>query len=353
MSRYIPNFAAALIHWHQTHGRHHLPWKKNMTPYRIWVSEIMLQQTQVATVVPYFERFVTHFPTLQDLASAALDEVLIHWAGLGYYSRAKNLHQTAQIIVHEHHGRFPNTLETLTALPGIGRSTAGAVLVFAYGQKAAILDGNVKRIFIRLHHLEMSTQDRAAEKILWPIAEHYLPNHHIQSYTQSLMDLGASVCLRRRPLCQKCPLSNQCLAYQHNATDRLPLPKKQKKLPLKKVFFLMIQNQDKHILLVKRPPVGIWSNLWSVPELSKLSELTSLSESLSLNSVQIQKKLPVFKHTFTHFQLEITPLISQCDPSIASLAEKKQTWVSQSILKNYGMPKPVDTLLHQLFESPI
>jgi A/G-specific adenine glycosylase len=349
MTQYIPNFAQQMIRWHKKHGRHDLPWKKDMTPYRIWISEIMLQQTQVSTVIPYFERFIDTFPLLKDLAKASLDEVITLWTGLGYYSRAKHLHQTAQIVFEKHKGQFPSTLEELITLPGIGRSTAGAILAFAFNLRAAILDGNVKRIFIRLHALEMTTQGHATQKELWQIAEQYLPKKNIREYTQSLMDLGATLCLRKNPHCGTCPLVKYCIAYQNKDTHRLPLPIQRKKLPTKKIYFLMLKNKHGQLLLEKRPPVGIWSNLWSFPEIENLNELKTRLNEFGLKGAT-EKTLKTFKHTFSHYHLNITPIIINTTFTQKSVAETKQSvWISKKQCHGYGLPKPTLALLQALF----
>jgi len=348
MTKYIPNFSQKMIRWHKNHGRHDLPWKKNMSPYRIWISEMMLQQTQVATVIPYFERFMNKFPVLEDLAKAPLDEVIKLWAGLGYYSRAKYLHQTAQIIVEKYNSEFPNMPEELIKLPGIGRSTAGAILAFAFNASAPILDGNVKRIFIRVHGLEMTTQAHSTQKELWRLAEYYLPKNSIREYTQSLMDLGATLCLRKKPHCDMCPLINYCIAYKNKDTHRLPLPIQRKKLPIKKTFFLILKNKQGQVLLEKRPPVGIWSNLWSFPEIKDLTDLKIHLNEFGLKSTS-QTTLQTFKHTFSHYHLQITPIVINTMLSQKSITETKQiVWISKKQLNDYGLPKPAFSLFDSL-----
>ena len=348
MTRNITKFAQKMIRWHKNYGRHDLPWKKNMTPYRIWISEIMLQQTQVSTVIPYFKRFINKFPLLDDLAKADLDEVISLWAGLGYYSRAKYLYQTAQIIFKKYNSKFPNTFEELITLPGIGRSTAGAILAFAFNQRAAILDGNVKRIFIRLHGLELTTQAHATQKELWLLAEHYLPQNHIREYTQSLMDLGATICLRKNPHCKICPLVKSCIAYHNKDTHRLPLPKQRKKLPIKNTFFLILKNEQDQVLLEKRPSVGIWSNLWSFPEIENLTDLKTRLSQWGMIS-KTQTTLPTFKHTFSHYHLKITPIVINITFLQHAINEPKQMiWISKTQSKNYGLPKPTFHILQSL-----
>ena len=342
----ILNFAKRLITWHQQHGRKNLPWQKNKTPYLVWLSEIMLQQTQVTTVIPYFEKFIQKFPTVHALAQATLDEVLVLWSGLGYYSRAKNLHKTAQIIEKEFHGVFPNDLETLQTLPGIGRSTAGAILSFAFAKPAPILDGNVKRIFIRLHGMNVSVDDIKAQKNLWEIAEHYLSKEDIADYTQGLMDLGATLCTRTKPPCSSCPFQKDCIAYQTHQTENLPVKLKKKKLPIKKIYFLVLKDQHEKILLIKRPPVGIWSHLWSLPEAKNLNQLNSVLSDYSLELIS-KKMLSPFRHTFSHFHLDITPLLIQVKNHSMIMESDHAVWIQKNQLDKFGLPKPVKILLEK------
>ena len=250
-----------IVEWYQQHGRKTLPWQQDLSPYRIWLSEIMLQQTQVNTVIPYFHRFIKKFPTLAELAQASLDEVLYLWSGLGYYARARHLHRTAQIILDQHQGQFPQSLKSLQALPGIGRSTAGAILSFAFDQAVTILDGNVKRVFARLHAIVDDLKKTDVLKLLWQLVQYYLPNEQAAQYNQGLMDLGALVCTPRTPQCQICPLQNNCLAYQQNQLECIPYVRAKNKLPVYKTSLVIFINQQKQIMLERRPPTGIWGGL--------------------------------------------------------------------------------------------
>lgn len=255
-----------ILEWFDKNGRKNLPWQKARTPYRVWVSEIMLQQTQVTTVIPYFERFIKKFPDVKSLANAPEDEVLELWAGLGYYARARNLHKTAKIIQQEYKGTFPNDLLLLQELPGIGRSTAGAIFSLGMNQPAAILDGNVKRVFTRLHAIDGYPNASKTLKQLWQIAEDYLPNERAADYTQAMMDLGALLCTPTQPNCKSCPVQKYCLAHAQDKTTDYPTPKPTKSLPVRSSHFLILVNNQQEILLEKRPPAGIWGGLWSLPE---------------------------------------------------------------------------------------
>ena len=284
-----------LIPWQIKHGRNNLPWQQDPTPYRVWVSEIMLQQTQVETVKAYYLRFMHKFPTLSDLAAASQEFVLQLWTGLGYYARARHLHHAAQIIMTEHQGIFPDTLIKLTELPGIGRSTAGAILSFSMNQSAVILDGNVKRVLTRVHAIKAWPGDPNIQKQLWEIATQHTPKKQTHIYNQALMDLGSMICTRRAPKCPLCPLRHQCLAYQHNQQELIPLPKPKKTLPEKHGYLLILFNKKNNtVLLHKRPAPGIWGGLWCFPECAK-----------PVNSNLIQTTLT---HTFTHYRWHLQPV---------------------------------------------
>lgn len=307
-------FPKILLQWYDQQGRKHLPWRQDISPYRVWISEIMLQQTQVKTVIPYFLRFMTCFPNLNALAEAAEDEVLAQWTGLGYYSRARNLHKTAKKIISDFQGEFPKTLLEIQSLPGIGRSTAAAILAIAMNQKAAILDGNVRRILSRLHMLEEKTAS-AMEKKLWELAESYSPDLRIGDYTQAIMDLGASICLRSRPLCQTCPVQVFCQANQHNRVAEFPKPKNAIKVASRSTRMLIFYQADRHeVLLEKRPPVGIWGGLWSFPECSADENLEEFCQKHYGYRVLQTDNMPEFKHTFSHLHLFITPVVIAFTP---------------------------------------
>lgn len=302
-------FAQKLITWHAEAGRTDLPWQQNINPYRVWVSEIMLQQTQVTTVIDYFLRFMQRFPTVQDLATAPLDEVLHHWTGLGYYARARNLHKSAQIISQQYDGQFPTQQTELEALPGIGRSTAGAIRAISMGQHAAILDGNVKRVLARYHALPGYPGTTANLKTLWGYAEKHTPATATATYTQAIMDLGATVCTRKKPSCHACPVEQHCEAREQNATDHYPEPKPKKDKPVRRARFFVTSLDNGMTLLERRPADGLWGGLWNPPERAADYQLTDWQRELGLNEGQVSRthQAPDFRHTFTHFHLDIEP----------------------------------------------
>lgn len=313
--------AARLITWHKRHGRHDLPWQRTrdavrddaIDAYAIWLSEIMLQQTQVTTVIPYYQRFLQKFPTVQVLAAAPLDAVLTLWSGLGYYSRARNLHKAAGIIVERYGGKIPNDPQLVQTLPGVGRSTAAAICVFAYGGRHAILDGNVKRVLARYCGVQGYPGETKVQDMLWRKAEALLPGNNnsargIVAYTQGLMDLGASLCARRRPQCNACPLRSDCVAYLRGLTESLPTVKPRAALPQRATVMLVLRNAGE-IMLEKREASGIWGGLWSLPEVSDARQARATCEKRYGVSVVASKALPGIKHGFTHFKLQIDVLL--------------------------------------------
>lgn len=317
----MSTFAGRLLRWYRQHGRHDLPWQKNKSLYRTWVSEIMLQQTQVATVIPYFERFMQRFPDIRTLAQASQDDVLLHWAGLGYYSRARNLHRAAALIAEKHQSVFPEQYEEVVALPGIGPSTAGAILAQALGQRHAILDGNVKRVLARYQAIDGWPGQAQVEKQLWQWAEQYAPQEDLADYTQAIMDLGATVCTRSSAKCEACPLHNDCCAYAQGRVSELPGRKPKKSLPVREKRLLIIRNAQGQYLMEKRPPSGIWGGLWSLPELAMEA---SVDEAVKQNwqlTVNDYSDLSVFRHTFSHFHLDITPCEVRVESVIGRIAE--------------------------------
>ncbi|MFM9913004.1 MAG: A/G-specific adenine glycosylase [Methylophilaceae bacterium] len=339
----MTTFAQQLIHWQQQHGRHTLPWQNTQDPYRIWVSEIMLQQTQVAAVIPYYQRFMARFPDVASLAQADEDEVLRHWSGLGYYSRALNLHAAALAIMQQHGGVFPQTHEQINALPGIGRSTASAIAVFAYGQPQTILDGNVKRVLARCFGIEGWPSQPVVEKRLWELAESLLPKNNIQSYTQGLMDLGATLCTRSKPQCGDCPVRENCVARKGNRTSQLPTPKPRKVIPEREIVMLLLLNNNE-ILLEKRPPSGIWGGLWSLPEVAVGEDVQQAARQLGLET-ELLPALPKVTHTFTHFRLHITP---QPLRMVKTLPEVRQTglvWLDKEDAIDAALPAPIRKIL--------
>ena len=306
-------FAPRLLRWYRQHGRYDLPWQQPRSLYRCWVSEIMLQQTQVATVIPYFQRFMQAFPDIESLAQASQDEVLQHWAGLGYYSRARNLHKAAIIIAEEHQGCFPEDYDSVLALPGIGPSTAGAILAQVLGQRYAILDGNVKRVLARHRAVAGWPGQGAVHKKLWQLAEECTPTEQLADYTQAIMDLGATLCTRSRPACESCPLNEDCEAYRAGRVAEFPGKKPKKVLPVKQTRLLIIRNPQGEYLMEKRPPSGIWGGLWSLPELALEQAVeNSVHQNWQLK-VNDYSDLPSFRHTFSHFHLDITPCVVACE----------------------------------------
>ncbi len=330
-----------LLAWFHQHGRHNLPWQQNPTPYRVWVSEIMLQQTQVTTVIPYYENFMQHFPTIETLATAPLDDVLQLWSGLGYYARARNLHRTAQNIVSQHDGSFPTKLADVIALPGIGRSTAGAILSLAFNQSHPILDGNVKRVLTRIHAIEGWPGKKSIETHLWLLAEQHVPKKGAQHYTQAIMDLGATICTRKNPHCKSCPLAQLCIAHQQQIQERLPTPKTRVERPVRNTIFLILYNSDHQILMEKRAPTGIWGGLWCFPEADSAPD--NLSKNITKKEIW-----PGFRHTFTHFHLDITPLLASTKDYDSNVAEDMYAWYNIDTALNLGLAAPTKKLLIQL-----
>lgn len=347
-------FSAIVLDWFDKHGRKNLPWQKNIDPYRVWLSEIMLQQTQVKTVIPYFERFIKYFPHIHALASATEDEVLTLWSGLGYYARARNLHKTAQLITQRFDGQFPLDLQTLQQLPGIGRSTAGAILAIAAGQKATILDGNVKRVLTRFHGISTWPSETKTQKKLWEIAEQYTPTLRVAHYTQAMMDLGATVC-SKKPNCLLCPLQEKCVGYQTNTTTLYPAKKPKKQLPSRKTVMLILRMGEK-VLLKKRPSIGIWGGLWTFPEQDELSCKLKQEKSLFFEKIYQEfgceiddfKLWPSFRHTFSHFHLDILPVVVSVKKITNKIMENdQQIWYDLENPAAVGLPAPVKRLLEE------
>lgn len=340
-------FSDTVLAWYEKHGRKHLPWQQNISPYRVWVSEIMLQQTQVTTVIPYFERFMESFPSVEDLAAASQDEVLHHWTGLGYYARGRNLHKCAQTIVNEHQGQFPNTVEALSALPGIGRSTAGAIASISMGVQAPILDGNVKRVLTRFYAIEGWPGTTAVEKSLWAVATKLTPTHSHQQYTQAMMDLGATLCTRSKPACGVCPLQPGCEGYKTGKPTQFPNSKPKKDKPTKATTLLIVENTAGEILLRQRPQTGIWGGLWSFPEVADQAELNAwLQKEVGHDKVNTEI-LATFRHTFSHYHLDITPLRLTLLSPAAVVREVNDHWYNPNKPSKLGLAAPVKELLSQ------
>lgn len=344
-------FQQRVLQWYDQEGRKDLPWQQNITPYRVWVSEIMLQQTQVNTVIPYFNRFMQKFPQVDDLAKAKLDEVLHLWTGLGYYARARNLHKTANIVVANFNGEFPKNVEELSQLPGIGRSTAGAILSISHDQFAPILDGNVKRVLSRVFAVPGWPGDLSVAKKLWSIAEHYTPQNRCRDYTQAMMDLGALLCTRTKPSCTICPLENFCQAFATKNPQDYPGKKPRKSLPVRVKQFLILIHNNK-VLLENRPQSGIWGGLWSLPECEQNTQPKEYCESLYSCKIKSIKTLPVTRHTFSHFHLDINPVILNVQRWPSHIKENDPyCWIDTNGTIELGLAAPVKQLLQQLTDT--
>jgi A/G-specific adenine glycosylase len=343
-------FAAHLLAWFDLNGRKDLPWQSSPTPYRVWVSEIMLQQTQVTTVIPYYERFMARFPTVEALAAAELDEVLHHWTGLGYYARGRNLHKTAQILTAEHHGIFPTEVDELVKLPGIGRSTAGAIVAISTGVRAPILDGNVKRVLARYHGISGYPGSTATAKALWQQADKHTPAERVADYTQAIMDLGATVC-SRRPACDTCPVNARCVAHATNSVTDYPGKKPRKAKPTRSVRMFLIQNAAGDCLLEQRPANGIWGGLWTPPERSMQHTSTEMLAELgeSANAAVTTRTAPPLRHTFTHFHMDIEAVHIVLRHSPIVVAEGKDwLWYGQGNNTPIGLSAPAVKLIQGL-----
>ena len=343
----LPSFPDRLLAWFDDHGRKDLPWQRLKDPYRIWVSEIMLQQTQVQTVIPYFERFVQSFPDVVRLANAAQDQVLQHWSGLGYYARARNLHRAAQVIRDEYGGVFPDTREAVTELPGVGRSTAGAILSLAFDQHHAILDGNVKRVLARHQAVDGWPGTTAVAKRLWDIAESNTPAERTAAYTQAIMDLGATLCTRSRPACERCPVAADCVARSTMSVTVYPGRKPKKDKPLRATT-MVIARHDGHVYMERRPEAGIWGGLWSLPELAGGSVEDWCSERLS-TEVAESDAWELLRHSFSHYDLDIQPIVVRVAAPLSKVADSCDvTWHRLGDELPGGVAAPVNKLLEKL-----
>lgn len=339
------SFAQRVIAWQRTHGRHDLPWQ-HADAYRVWLSEIMLQQTQVVTVVPYYQRFIAAFPDISTLAAASEEEVLAHWSGLGYYARGRNLHRAARLIMAEHDGVFPRQLEQILALPGIGRSTAAAICALAFHQHRAILDGNVKRVLARHAGIVGWAGDKKVETQLWQQAETLLPRRDIAAYTQGLMDLGASLCIRSKPKCDACPVREDCVALQSDRIDELPTPRPKKNVPERHCAFLLLRHGN-DILLEKRPGSGIWGGLWCPPQFDDEKSALAWCTQQGLQ-VKTESRLAPLAHSFTHFRLHIAPLLLDVKSSPRHAEQPGRLWMETGEALQAAIPAPVRVLLGKL-----
>ena len=339
-------FADAVLAWFDRHGRMDLPWQRDPTPYRVWVSEIMLQQTQVAVVIPYFERFVAQFPTVSDLAEASEDRLMALWSGLGYYARARHLHRAACLIRDRHNGAFPDGIEALQALPGIGRSTAGAILSLALDQRHPILDGNVKRVLARVFGVEGWPGQSTVLDRLWTLAERLTPERRVGAFNQGMMDLGATLCTRRSPACDRCPVSEHCIARRSHRQSELPASRPRRALPERSTLMLLLVNGADEILLERRPKTGIWGGLWSLPEIAPgddphdwcLSRFDILPTKVEMVGAR--------RHTFSHFSLDIRIALVQLDTAPFRVDDHSgRRWLNRADLVSVGMPAPVKAIL--------
>ncbi len=342
-------FATRLLDWFDRHGRHDLPWQHPRTAYRVWLSEIMLQQTQVATVIPYFLRFIERFPTLPELALASTDDVMAHWAGLGYYARARNLHAAAKACMTQHGGDLPRDFDALHALPGIGRSTAGAILAQAWNDRFPILDGNVKRVLARRHGISGWPGLPAVEKQLWGMAEMHVatvPGNRLADYTQAQMDFGATLCTRSKPACVVCPLQEDCVALRQGMVDTLPTRKPGKILPEREAVALWLENRAGEILLQRRPPTGIWASLWTLPQADTDAALRDWFASTAQGDYDDAEELPPIVHTFSHYRLHLQPLRLRRVALHRRVRDNDDLrWVVRSQLTSLGLPAPIRKLL--------
>jgi len=343
------NFQKHLLNWFDQHGRKDLPWQKNITPYRVWLSETMLQQTQVATVIDYFNAFTGKFPDIESLAQAPEDEVLALWSGLGYYARARNLHKTARQIAGQ--GFFPDTLDELIKMPGIGRSTAGAILSIAFNSSHPILDGNVKRVLTRFSATTGWPGNSQVEKSLWAISANFTPVDRVADYTQAIMDLGATVCTRSKPSCAVCPLVGACIARNTDTVAAFPSPKPAKTLPVKEKVFLLLRDHAKQIWLEKRPPSGIWGGLWSVPEFDSVKEAQQWCLFRQL-PILGEQTFAVKRHTFSHYHLDYTPLLIETNnPSNFVMEAGQGLWYKAQQFNDLGLAAPIRLLLQHFSED--
>lgn len=347
-------FAQQVLEWYDRYGRKTLPWQREKTPYTVWLSEIMLQQTQVATVIPYFERFIARFPDVRALADAPLDEVLHLWTGLGYYARARNLHKAAQTVVRQHGGEFPTTFEEVAALPGVGRSTAGAVLSLSLGQHYPILDGNVKRVLARCYAVAGWPGKKEVEQRLWSLSEEVTPARGVSQFNQAMMDLGAMICTRSKPKCELCPLNKGCLAYANHSWSQYPGKKPKQTLPEKDAWFMLVKHNDA-VWLQQRPASGLWGGLFCFPQFATREEVEPWLAARGLNTNAVRQQI-AFRHTFSHFHLDVVPLLLEISGDIphalhdACVDEKSGLWYNLAQPPAVGLAAPVERLLRALMQ---
>ncbi len=351
------HFSQSLLGWFDLHGRQSLPWQQHQEPYGIWVAEVMLQQTQVQTVIPYYQKFMAQFPNIIALANAKQDAVMANWAGLGYYARARNLHRAAQTIRDQYEGYFPLKLEQVMALPGIGRSTAGAILVFSQHACHPILDGNVKRVLTRFFTIDGHPSLKAVENKLWALSDQLTPSNRVADYTQAIMDLGATLCTTRRPKCGHCPIRNGCLAWQQGKQTSYPTPKPKAHRPQRYSRMILLSNANAEYLLIKRPPSGIWGGLWALPELldSKTNCQAWCNQQFGI-AVTKGKPLQKIRHSFTHFELEIQPIACSVNQSTVPTVNRVMDsehylWYNPLSDCAVGIPAAVRKIFNRLSDS--
>ena len=346
-------FASRLLAWFDDQGRKDLPWQQNPTPYRVWVSEVMLQQTQVRTVIPYYQRFMARFPTVANLAAARLDEVLHLWTGLGYYARGRNLHQAA-VQIERNGGAFPRTREALEALPGVGRSTASAVLALAFGERAAILDGNVKRVLSRFHAVDADIARSSTLRELWGYAEAHTPEHRAGAYAQAIMDLGATLCARRAPKCGACPVAARCAALRADRVEHFPVRRRAKAKPVRKARMYVIASRSGACLLERRTGGGVWAGLWAPPERAADCTVEEICREFGIDPGSIAERSagPKFRHTFSHFHLDIEPhyLVLSKEPALVA-DDDRVRWHRPGQAQAVGLPAPAVKLLARIAEQ--
>ena len=342
-------FADDLLAWFRRHGRHDLPWQSDPTPYRVWISEIMLQQTQVTAAIPYYQRFMHRFPDLGSLAAASIDDVLHHWSGLGYYARARNLHRAARIVRDQHDGQMPTALDALLELPGIGRSTAGAILALSAGARHPILDGNVKRVLSRVFAVEGWPGTASVARELWAIAEALTPKNDVAAYTQAIMDLGATVCTRSSPSCSACPVADGCLAHGRGAQALYPGKRPKRERPLRQSVMLIVLDDEDRVLLIRRPADGLWGGLWGLPELAHDEEAATWCCERIATRVIDETEWPTVRHGFTHFELEITPRVLRVEVANDKVMDDEDLlWYNRGAPAQIGLAAIVTKLIERL-----